>query len=385
MQKRVWFTAIFIALAIIAILFLNHEPSYNQDGLSQNEEANYDRSLIQNSPQQKDNEEDCQVKFSEYLIDPKYVQKIGQVGVVHGGGKSIVERSYISIKEEFYEQQIPLYSPTDMTLFMGAHYKIPGSPDNTLSDYVIKFDAGCGVEILLGHVKGVVDSIGSQLTQLKADSREDMLSPVDFKAGELIGYYIQQREQGAVAGFDFVVRDLSVVNQFINQERYSDDRARNLINGVCPYDYYTDEKKEAYYNLLGGAGGRIFEVKDCGSASRDKAGAISGMWFLNKEITGTIYEDYKEGDYGSPLSIMGDEEAVSIGNIGLTSPIYRIYTDNPTYKLPSQVTDEKCYQFSSSGGYAYFKLIDASTMDVYYSSSGNCPEAIPQGGKRYYK
>lgn len=392
MQKRVWFIVILAFLAIVAVLILNHEPKYSRDGFSPTEQANYDKNVIQNSPQEsgnvQNNNEDCQVQFSEYLIDPKYVQKVGQVGVVHGGGKSIVERSYISIENSYRGQEIPIYAPTDMKLIGGAKYKISPNPDY-MADYVLKFDAGCGVEVLLGHLKGVVDEIEDSLKPLKTSSAEDEIRPpIQFKAGDLIGSYTQQNIDGGVGGFDFVVRDRKVINQFINQERYEDRRADNLISGVCPYDYFVEEKKEAYYNLLGSAGGQIFEVKDCGKASRDQAGTISGMWFLSKEITGAIYEDYNEGDYGSPLSIMGDEEAVSIGNIGTTNALYRIYSNNPTYKLPTQVTSEHCYQIkfgSTDQGYVYFKIIDESTADVYYSPSGSCPSSMPEGEKRYYK
>src|SRR3989344_4163655 len=334
------------------------------------------------------NDKNCPVVLTEYLVDPRQVQKVGQVGVVHGSGKSIVERSYISIKPEFYEQKILLYAPTDMTLISGAHYNNPSAGQNTMPDYVLKFDAGCGVEILLGHMKGVIPEIAAKLTPLKQDSREDEIRPgIEFKAGDKIGYYFQENKEGAVAGFDFIVRDSSVTNQFINQERYSDDRARNLIHGVCPYDYYTPEKKQDYYNLFGGSGGKLFEVKDCGASSRDKKGTISGMWFLDKEIVGEIYDNYKDGEYGSPISLVGDEEAVTFGNIG-QSPTLKVYANEPTYKLPIQITTEHCYNFganSRGSGFAYFKIINDETMDVYYSSSGNCPSTIPQNPKRYYK
>ncbi|MEK6915750.1 MAG: hypothetical protein AABW89_04390 [Nanoarchaeota archaeon] len=389
MKKKV--IVIAIVLAIFAFMVITHftEKGFNQGRDTENNvQQDFPSSEIQQPSNQKSNE-NCQVQFTEYLVDPKYIQKVGQVGVVHGGGKSIIERSYISIREDYTEQEIPIYAPADMKLISGAHYKVPGSPENTLADYVLKFDAGCGVEVLLGHLKGVVDSVSSKLTPLKASSAEDEIRPpIQFKAGEQIGSYFKENKEGAVGGFDFVVRDRKVVNQFVNQERYSNDRARNLINGVCPYDYFTEEKKQIYYNLLGSPGGIIFEVKDCGSVSRDKEGTISGMWFSNKEIQGTIYEDYKEGDYGSPLSIMGDEEAATVGNIGTSSALHRIYSDNPTYKLPTEVTTEHCYQIKSNlgnQGYVYLKLIDTETMDVYYSATGSCPSEIPTNAKRYYK
>ncbi len=373
-----------VILAIFLFLFLNHKPRSNVD-YSNNEQLNNgyeEQRIIENG------NENCDVQFTEYLIDPSYVQKVGQVGVVHCFGKSIVERSYISVKPEFYEQKILLYAPTDMILESGAHYNNPSAGQNTLPDYVLKFDAGCGVEVLLGHMKGVVPEIAAKLTPLKQDSREDEIRPgIEFKAGEQVGYYFQENKEGAVAGFDFIIRDSSVTNQNNKQKRYSDDRARNLIHGVCPYDYYTQDKKLDYYNLLGGAGGKLFEVRDCGTASRDKVGTISGMWFLDKEILGEIYDNYRDGEYGSPISLVGDEEAITFGNIG-QSPTLKVYSTDPTYKLPIQVIGEHCYQFSQNSrgtGYAYFNIINNKTMDVYYSSSGNCPSTMPQNSKRYYK
>lgn len=332
-------------------------------------------------------DENCNVIFTEYLVKPEQVQKLGQIGVVHGSGKYIVERSYISVKPELTEQKIPIYAPAEMTLFAGAYYNNPATPSNFLPDYALKFDAGCGVEVALAHLKEVVPQIAEQLPEPKPDSRDNPIGPFTFKAGELIGYYIQQ--QGGVAGFDFITRDKKVVNQFINQERYENDRARNLINGVCPYDFYTGDKKTTYYNLLGGAGGTLFNVKECGNASRDKAGTISGMWFLEKEVNGSIYEGYKDGEYGSLISLAGDEEAVTIGNLGQTNTV-RVYARDLTYKLPTEVREEHCYAFqsqqnpSNSAGYAYFKLIDNISMDVYYSSSGSCPTTFPSAGARRY-
>ena len=380
MKKR-----IVLFILALAITFLGCQ-STSEDN-SAEIEFNSQEDLPQNqiNPDDKNND-NCNVSFTEFLIDPQYVQKVGQVGVVHGSGQYIVERSYISIKQEFHEQNIPLYAPGDMTFVAGARYKI--SKDlNYLTDYVVKFDAGCNTEVVLGHLKGVVDTIGDQLIETKDTSAEDYVKPVKFKAGDLIGYYYQQSQNG-VGGFDFIVRDRKVINQFIHQERYEDRRADNLISGVCPYDYFVEEKKQAYYNLLGGMGGTVFKVKDCGTSSRDQAGTISGMWFLDKEIVGWIYESYKDGEYGSPLSIAGDEERINIGNLGNMN-VNWIYSNTPTYKLPTDITNEHCYQFylnfNTPNGYAYFKLIDERTMDVYYSYDGLSPSNFPQGGKRYYK
>ncbi len=395
-MKKWVIIGIVVVLIVAGFFALNHEPGKdlgeyggNIEGYNQNAEAGNAEAGNAGAGYQEDDYEvrveegNCPVVFTEYLIDPKYVQKVGQIGVVHGSGKYIVERSYISIKDGFWEQKIPLYAPTDMKLSMGSRYNM--NDGKYMDDYALDFDVGCNVKITLGHVKEVVPSIGEQLPVANKDSRSSMLKPIEFKAGELIGYYFQQRGEGAVAGFDFITRDYSFENTFINQERYKDRSSRNLLHGVCPYDFYTGEKKEAYYNLFGSAAGVLFKNKECGNASRDVAGTISGMWFLDKEISGYPFEDegYKDGDYGSTLPISGDEGQVTIGNLGSSKTLV-VYAENPTYKLPWDVTDEHCYQFQN--GFAYFKVIDSISMDVYYSASGTCPAVMPSSGaKRYWK
>ena len=325
--------------------------------------------------------------FTAYVIDPLYVQKVGQVVVVHGSGLYIVERSYISVKNEFHGKKVPIYAPVNMTLRSGSHYQNPAATETALPDYALWFDGECGIEVNLAHMKEVVEPIAVQLSEVKSDSRSSQLSPILFQAGDLMGYFIYN--EGDVAGFDFIVRDKKVVNEFINPERYSGYRASNLINGVCPYDYYEPVKKQEYYNLLGGGGGTVFSVKDCGHASRDVAGTISGMWFLDEEPQESIYDSYKEGEYGSTLSIVGDEERITIGNLGPT-PTSWVYPNNPTYLLPENVTNEHCYQIdgpnpSQNAGWVYFKLISNTKVHVSYSSTGTCPDSFPANSKIYYK
>lgn len=325
--------------------------------------------------------------FTEYFVDPKQVQKVGQVGVVHGSGLYIVERSYVSIHDSLVGQKVPIYAPSDLTLRSGSHYYNPAASSTTRPDYALWFDAGCEVEVNLAHLKEVVEPIARELPEPKTDSRSSQLTPLKFKAGDLIGYFVST--PGDVAGFDFIVRDMKVVNDFINSERYAGRRASNLLNGVCPYDYYEPSKKEVYYGLLGGSGGTRFKVKQCGSASRDVAGTLSGMWFLDREPQASIYESYKDGEYGSTLSLVGDEERVTIGNLGQRNTTW-VYANNPTYRLPENVTSEHCYQFDGfspgdRSGWAYFNIISATELEVVYSSTGICPAAFPAGAKKYYK
>lgn len=334
-------------------------------------------------------EVDCEKPiFTEYFVDPIYVQKVGQIGVVHGSGEYTVGRSYVSFIDGLGLDKIPVYAPTEMVLMYGSHYldsQAVGT-EGYLSDYALTFDVGCGVEIAYAHLKEVVSSIGEQLQEAKPDSSGEQLTPIKFEAGDLVGYSIPGAGN---LGIDFIVKDLDVVNQFANQARQEAGHGSNLLHAVCPYDFYAEEKKDAYYNLIGGGGGTLFEVQECGPISRDFKGTISGQWFSDKEVLASINEYYKDGDYGSVLPIVGDEERITIGSLG-DKNTHWVYPNNPTYKAPEDVTGEHCYEFypnfSDAEGWVYFKLIDDETMDVFYSSSGICPNSFPEGGsKTYYR
>ncbi|MEK6918668.1 MAG: hypothetical protein AABW73_01385 [Nanoarchaeota archaeon] len=383
MKKGLIFVPIIIFVFVVIIFILNHNPP------SDTNPEGYGNRSVNDSFFGQSLADDCDIMFSEYFIDPVYVQKVGQIGVVHGFGKSIVERSYVSIKEEFKNQKIPIYAPTDMILVSGSRYKMPGASEGYIPDYVLKFELGCDVELVFGHLKDVVPQISEQIYELRDDSREINIRPVKFKAGDLIAYYIPQ--DGGVAGFDFIVRDRKISNKFLNQARYDAGFSYNLRSGVCPYDFYSGEKKVAYYELFGGGGGTLFKVKSCGFASRDVPGSISGMWFLDKEVKGSIYDYYSDGDYGSPISIVGDEERVAIGNLGSKSPVNYFSSNNPSYKLPDEVTVQHCFQIldnfnsNSANGFIFFKVIDNMTIDVYYSANGSCPATMPASSRRYYK
>lgn len=326
--------------------------------------------------------------FTEYFVEPDYLKQVGQVGTVHGSGHFTIERSYIFVKPEFDRQKIPIYAPTDITLSRGAYYQVPppngqylGEP---LPDYVVYFDAGCGVEIAWGHLKEVVPEIAREFSEPKQDSRTEELQRVQFKAGQLIGYYIPG---AGVAAFDFMAYDSSVTNQFANQARHKYGYGDPMLNAVCPYDYYTGEKKNAYYGLIGGN----LSAKECGPISRDFPGTISGMWFLDEEITKSVYDYSQEGTYGSALPIVGNHDRVIIGTLGGRTSTF-IYPSDPTFIDPKKVTGEHCYQLyqyanpSAPGGFAYFKLADAATMKVFFSENGQCPGSFPAiGGATYYR
>jgi len=382
MKKELIIGIVVIVIGAIAggVFFVNEQIRDDFGSLEENKNIGIEENF---------EEVDCEKPiFTEYFVDPSYVQKVSPIGTVHGSGQYTVRRSYVGFKYDLDIDKIPVYAPTEIVLTYGSHYIDPDGIviEGYLSDYALNFDVGCGVTMSFSHLKEVVGSIAQQLPEAGQDSSGKQLNSIKFEAGDLVGYSILS--EGS-PGIDFIVEDQYVVNQFANQARQEAGPGSNLLHAVCPYDFYRGEKKDAYYNLIGGGGGTLFEVQECGPISRDFPGTISGQWYLDKEFSSSINKDYKDGDYGRSLPIVGDEERITIGSLG-DEPTHLVYPNNPTYKAPKDVTDEHCYQlypnFGDAEGWVYFKLIDNETMDVVYSSTGNCPSIFPEGmGKRYYR
>lgn len=326
--------------------------------------------------------EDCSsdIIFTHYLVDPKFVYSVSQIGSVGGANSEIIGRSYIAVKDEFTNQKVPIYAPTDMTLAYASYYSSPNHIEGLLPDYGLAFEIKCGKRMSLAHVKEVIPQIKDKLpTTPQNKSAYNYPINIEFKAGDLIGYYI--KGPGSVA-FDFIVDDSKIKNKFANQERYEAGHGHNTLHSICPYDLYSGEMKEAYYNLLPGI--------ECGTMERDKIGTIAGQWFLNLDPNTGMGDYKKDGDYGNPLPIAMTPERISIGHVG-TDNIIWIYPNNPTHKDPKEIMTEYCYQNypttpDNAQGYVYFKIVDNMTMDVYYSEIGNCPSSFPTTGvKRYYR
>jgi hypothetical protein len=57
------------------------------------------------------------------------------------GGVAFEGRSYMTVKSEYAGQLVPLYAPTDMTLFAAKRYVTEGAPADYLPDWALEFTA----------------------------------------------------------------------------------------------------------------------------------------------------------------------------------------------------------------------------------------------------
>jgi hypothetical protein len=305
------------------------------------------------------------------------------------GGVAFEGRSYMTVKPEQAGVMIPIRAPTRMTLYAAKHYLLPGAPPDYVPDWALEFHATCEPTLQIGfaHVKAVVAKVQEVYTAgLVANSATVQTSrPVDFEAGELIGYYI--RGTNSIA-WDFIVLDHTVVNQFANQARYESSRVK-LLNVVCPFERYVEPLRSAYFDLLAGPGQLPGGPRlACGTVAHDQVGTAAGAWFLNPDPASGVYGAAPRGSYGSPLSAFRGEDGV-VYLAGLNNTSLRIQPGNPTHRDPRTVTGEHCYQDyptpSAPDGYVMVKLVSATQMQVAHSPTGACPPAFPASFETYYR
>ena len=99
---------------------------------------------------------------------------------------------------------------------------------------------------MFDHIGGPSQEIKVNFSTVPADnSRTKKLeNPVRFKAGDLIGYSSEPR-----FGADFGVYNTTKQNPYADLEpAYKNDL--RYAHAVCPFDYFSHDKKLFYYNLL---------------------------------------------------------------------------------------------------------------------------------------
>lgn len=149
-----------------------------------------------------------------------------------GSGPSLKTHSYIGTNG----QRVPVLAPTDIVLKAGSHSV--GGP------YGLEFQVSCEVNIRFGHITEPLDSIKNLLPkepQLTSQTQE--VSPIYFKAGDLIGYTTGTTAAG---NWDFGAYDSSKNNRYISDPDWN--WSDTYTKAVCPFDYFSPNLKLQYYS-----------------------------------------------------------------------------------------------------------------------------------------
>jgi invasion protein IalB len=288
--------------------------------------------------------------FTKDFIDPDQVQVVVPIGQQTAFGGVLSVRSYVHSKPSLDGQKLPLYAPVDMTLIQAAYYKIGDDPAYK-PEYSLFFDAGCGIQVQLYHVKGVVGAVAKVTPKEPVPSSAGQpVTATPVKAGEQIGWF--EGEAGKSVAFDFRVEDLRHTNSFINQSRFtSSPGASGELRAVCPYDFYAGAQRERWLAKLGAPSSDPIPGTACGTISQGKAGTAQGMWFFSdakvNELTyrgETWNEGMAAGQYQSQILLTVDPGGtIRIGGLNAVKPLGQMMigkqgAGSETWKDPLAVT-----------------------------------------------
>ncbi len=319
------------------------------------------------------------VAFTYPLVDPNAVIRVSPLPAL-AGSVAFEGRSYIFIKDAYTGIKVPIYAPTEMSLYASKTYIPLGAPEGYHAEWALAFDAGCGVSVSFAHIKEVVAAIEEvNLGALSNSSGIVQTSHrVSFHAGDLIGFYIKG---GNSIAWDFIVQDEHVQNQYANQARYVANHSK-LLTVVCPWDLFAPSLKADYFALLGNPFSNQIGGISCGSVARDVSGTLAGTWYADAfPLVGTATPDF-DGNWGNSFSAFRSEDGtILLANIEHTYKV--IDAMNPSYVDPAAVTSEHCYSLSGAG-WVYTKLLSANTLQVNYSLTGSCPISMPDLGSRIF-
>lgn len=188
---------------------------------------------------------DCQenpnLVFTHDITDIEKIEFIVPPGNVedYAGGESVFKtHSYIR-----GPNRMPIYAPVDGQLYEGIYVWEGGR-----GQYALFFNVSCEIFYLFDHVVDPVDKVARAFPDLKqhTNEREPLGEPIDFKAGELVGYSI---------GADFPQWDFGVYDR-TQERKFGEIQGQAKVFGRdmmarCPYDFFPPEKRNFYYSKFG--------------------------------------------------------------------------------------------------------------------------------------
>lgn len=360
-----------LILIVLTIIFLKNRNNENDkiEG-----KAITDNKQFDDRKDAKDAEES--LVFSHDMFDTSLIKNITPLGELNGGGEEATALNGVMMNIKIVGKkaidEVAIYAPTDMKLQSYAYTEYGGEP----ATWTLRFTINNYLNIRFDHVNKASKAVVKVTTNkpTKNDSTDKMpKEELYLKAGDLIGY-----TTGTSRGhnWNIYLYDTRNENTFVNMERYKNDKGRSVyLNSVCPFSYYPSQMQKKYIKLMGATAPG--QSNDCGNASNDIKGTISGMWHLGKEGTSISYQNI----YSTPISIYRSS-ANEIILAEFDRKRFTITAVNPTFKIPKVINTKHCYKLKDDNdreysGYAYFKLISENEMEVVYERTGTCPSVFP--------
>ncbi|MBI2589477.1 hypothetical protein HYW32_00370 [Candidatus Berkelbacteria bacterium] len=299
-----------------------------------------------------------QLQFTYDFTELDRINGIAPLGSVNSGEL----RSHTFIAFENPSKKIAIYAPTVLTLISGNFRNASGQ-----DEYALIFQASCDYFLKFDHITDPIEAIRKVFPATpSAESKSiELKTNVDIAAGEVVAYTSGNYPNNI---WDFGLYDLRQENTFANPARFMSHL--RLRHAICPYDFFP--KKERYYAKLRFEGETYGDKpQNCGSLNQDIIGTISGSWFSSP------VEAFYNSEAYLGISTFTSPDEVRI--VGLQDrDFYRIGKTNPTFKDPTEVTNEHCY--ANQDGIVYFKLLTRDSLAVYFANTSACPDTFPSSG-----
>ena len=320
-------------------------------------------------------------EFTENFIDPTFVRDVTPIGEQTGSGGVIAVRSYIHPLNSFLGKELPIYAPVDMTLNMASYYKPPGAAASYQPEYSLYFEVGCGITVKFFHIKGVVGKVASAVpVEPSPSSAGQAVTRTPVKAGEQIGWY--KLGENSVA-FDFWVDNEAHTNSFIVPSHFAQS---NALHSVCPYNFFTADKKALWLAKLGAPGSDPVPGTTCGVVTEGIEGTADGMWFISPD-TQTDHLAY-DGAYQSQIMFSVDPSGlIRIGGLNTSGTLSQMMVSpqSSTWIKPSDVKVGAGHCWSTDVQSVAVKVIDNRTMSVIVGTGSCATLSDPSTGKTYYR
>ena len=305
------------------------------------------------------------IRFSAAPTDLSMIDSIVPSGSPSGG--VIKPHSYLhnSDSGDNTNVRVPVYAVVDSKVSSISYYK----EGSSAPEYLIFFDVSCEISFKFDHLSELIPSLTELAPTTPAETTHTTeVTPLEFKAGDLIGYSIGAGGRGA---WDFGAYDTTHTNSFANQERYEEQFMSQSIHAFCPYDYYTSPLREQMKALFG-THDRKPASFPCTTTERDVLGSAAGAWFAHQDYSGPPDSDL------AIAMLPGDYVAIT----GLNGDI-RIRNGESTWLEPALLTTSHCY--SGNSRWVYLEVTAEGTQMEVATGNGGCPSSLPGNSTTYYR
>ena len=288
-----------------------------------------------------------------------------------------------------------LRAPTDITIYKIHAQTITENGGTPNADYSFFYKPCKEATFYFNHVPVVSDVIKAQMDAVKSSahcqSQKENAATLDefcdysltYKApaGTIIGTAGGPNE--ASTGIDFGGWDLRTKPlAYLDTNLSKSVRADELLHSICPIDYYPTTLQTYMYSVVGRSGERRTAQPLCGEIMLDKAGTLSGNWY----VQGSNLDTWESNFSMSQDTVKPSIGIVSVGGV-IGTPAAVEYTKQATGTVnldPTKTQPGTMYCYSSDlivsdtaprTRYLFQLAADGQSMQVE-EQSGTCTGSL---------